>query len=94
MNYKILEKLVAIVRDRKANPKEGSYTNSLFEAGENKIIKKLGEEFVEVLKAYLTEGEDRTASEVADFVYHLIVALEYKGYKFEKVLDELAKRFK
>lgn len=94
MNLSILEKLVKTIRDRKLNPKEGSYTNSLFDAGENKIVKKLGEEFAEFLKAYLKESDERVSSEFADLLYHFFVALEYKDIKFEYVLIELERRHK
>ncbi|MGA1863295.1 phosphoribosyl-ATP diphosphatase [Deferribacter thermophilus] len=94
MNLSILEKLIETIRDRKLNPKEGSYTNSLFDAGENKIVKKLGEEFAEFLKAYLKESDERILSEFVDLLYHFFVALEYKDIKFEDVLSELERRHK
>ncbi len=90
----IIEHLTKTIRDRKINPKEGSYTNQLFSGGDNKIIKKLGEENAEFIKAFLTEPEDKIASEAADIIYHLIVALEYKNVGFEKVLEELQRRVK
>ncbi|ADR18178.1 phosphoribosyl-ATP diphosphatase [Calditerrivibrio nitroreducens] len=94
MKLHVIEHITNVIRDRKQNPKEGSYTNLLFSGGDNKIIKKLGEENAEFLKAFLTETGDRIASEAADIIYHLIVALEYKGVGFEKVLDELESRIK
>ncbi|KAA0258658.1 phosphoribosyl-ATP diphosphatase [Deferribacter autotrophicus] len=94
MNFEIIEKLINIIKDRKTNPKEGSYTNTLLSAGENKIIKKLGEEFAEFLKAYLTEPEDRVVSEFADLFYHFLVAFEYKDIDFANVLKELESRHK
>ncbi|MGB9730479.1 MULTISPECIES: phosphoribosyl-ATP diphosphatase [Calditerrivibrio] len=94
MKLHVIEHITNVIRDRKINPKEGSYTNLLLSGGDNKIIKKLGEENAEFLKAFLTETDDRIASEAADIIYHLIVALEYKGVGFEKVLDELESRIK
>jgi phosphoribosyl-ATP pyrophosphohydrolase/phosphoribosyl-ATP pyrophosphohydrolase/phosphoribosyl-AMP cyclohydrolase len=94
MKLSVLEYLTKTVRERKTNPKEGSYTNQLFNGGENKIIKKLGEENAEFIKAFLTEPDDKIASEAADLIYHLIVALEYKSVGFEKVLDVLEGRIK
>lgn len=92
MDLKIIEDLVNIIRDRKKNPTEKSYTYRLFSEGENKIVKKLGEEYVEFLRAYLKESDNRVVSEASDFLYHILVALEFRGVAFEDVLDELRMR--
>ncbi|MCX8083752.1 MAG: phosphoribosyl-ATP diphosphatase [Calditerrivibrio sp.] len=94
MNFDVLYHLINTIRDRKINPKEGSYTNQLISGGENKIIKKLGEENAEFIKAFLTEPSEKIASEAADILYHLLVALEYKGVSFEDVMLELKRRIK
>ncbi|MBN2304446.1 MAG: phosphoribosyl-ATP diphosphatase, partial [Anaerolineae bacterium] len=62
----MLARLFAIIEDRKANPKAGSYTNQLLEAGEDEIVKKIGEESVEVILAVKGQGDDRVISELAD----------------------------
>lgn len=94
MNFDILEKLLGTIKDRKNNPKDGSYTNELFKGGENKIIKKLGEENAELILALLKQDSSRVASETADYIYHLMVALESRDVPFEMVLNELEKRHK
>ncbi|UOD35787.1 phosphoribosyl-ATP diphosphatase [Deferribacteraceae bacterium V6Fe1] len=94
MDLSFLETLIKIIHDRKINPSESSYTAKLFEGGENKIIKKLGEENAEFIQAFLIQSDDRIISEAADYLYHLIVALEYKNISFESVVDELKKRHK
>jgi len=93
MNVEIIEKLVEVVRERKANPSDNSYTCQLLNGGANKIIKKLGEENAELIKAILTEEDKDVAGEAADFLYHLIVALEFRGVQFEDVLGVLEDRF-
>lgn len=94
MNVQILETLARTISDRKKNPQSGSYTNELLSAGENKIIKKLGEENAEYIKAFLTENDDKLAGEAADYLYHLMVSLEYRDVSFEKVLNVLKERHK
>lgn len=93
MNTEIIEKLVEVVRERKANPADNSYTCQLLNGGANKIIKKLGEENAELIKAILTEEDKDVAAETADFLYHLIVALEFRNVQFEDVLSVLTERF-
>jgi phosphoribosyl-ATP pyrophosphohydrolase/phosphoribosyl-ATP pyrophosphohydrolase/phosphoribosyl-AMP cyclohydrolase len=92
MKTEIIEELILTLRDRKANPKENSYTCKLFQGGDNKILKKLGEELIEFVRAYLVEDESRAVEECSDILYHLFVALEYKDIRFEKVLEELYQR--
>lgn len=94
MDLSFLQTLMEIIHDRKINPSESSYTSKLFEGGKNKIIKKLGEENAEFIQAFLVQSDDRIISEAADYLYHLIVALEYKNISFERVVDELKKRHK
>ena len=80
------------IKDRHQNPIPASYTTTLFEGGANKIIKKLGEENAEFIKAFLTEPPYETAAEAADYIYHLMVALRFKGIDWTDVLKELEKR--
>ncbi len=80
------------IKERQQNPSPASYTTTLLEGGANKIIKKLGEENAEFIKAFLTEPPYETAAEAADYIYHLMVALCFKGIDFTEVLKELEKR--
>ncbi len=86
--------LQATILDRKDHPREGSYTCRLFDAGESEILKKLGEEAVEVVVAASLQGNDRMIYESADLVYHLLVALVAKGLTWQDVEAELVRRFK
>ncbi|MCD8568898.1 MAG: phosphoribosyl-ATP diphosphatase [Geovibrio sp.] len=93
MNTEIIGKLVETVRERKRNPQDDSYTCKLLEAGENKLVKKLGEENAEFIRAFLKESDESVAGEAADIIYHMVVALEYRGVEFEAVLGVLENRF-
>ncbi len=87
-----LDTLFAIIEDRKANPVEGSYTNSLFEAGLSRITQKVGEEAVEVLVAAHAQSDERLIEELADLTYHSLVLLAYKGLTPDAVRAELERR--
>ena len=65
----------AVVMDRKEHPEEGSYTNYLFDKGEDKILKKVGEEAAEVVIAGKNRDKDEISYETADLIYHLTVML-------------------
>lgn len=82
------------IEDRKAQPRAGSYTASLFEAGLPRMAQKVGEEAVETAVAALSEGNDRVLYEMADLVYHCMVLLAAKGLTWAEVEAELARRFK
>jgi phosphoribosyl-ATP pyrophosphohydrolase len=90
----ILEDLFDVIQDRKVNPKEGSYTCRLFAAGENEILKKMGEEVVETIVAAKGENDERLVCEVADLLYHTLVLLAYHGIELTEVEEELRRRFK
>jgi phosphoribosyl-ATP pyrophosphohydrolase/phosphoribosyl-AMP cyclohydrolase len=90
----VMEELFAIVSDRKANPKEGSYTNYLFEKGIDKILKKVGEETAEVIIAAKNPGTDELRYEAADLLYHLTVLFCEKGLLPGEVFKELKSRHK
>ncbi len=89
----IIERLFAVVLDRKANPKEGSYTTRLLAAGEDEVLKKIGEESVEVIIAAKSQGDERLISELADLTYHCLVLLAQHELSPEDVAVELEKRF-
>jgi len=89
----MIEKVFAIIEDRKANPKEGSYTNRLLEAGEDEIVKKVGEEAIEVIVAAKGQGDERLISEVADLTYHCLVLLASRGLSPADISQELERRY-
>ena len=88
----ILEELEQLIADRMINPKEGSHTSSVIEGGMKEAAKKVSEEAAEVVVAALAEGKERTVSESADLVYHLLLLLQLKGVKMEQVFAELWRR--
>ena len=92
MNGQELNELYAVIADRKANPKEGSYTNYLFDKGLDKILKKVGEESTEVVIAAKNTDPQEVIYESADLLYHLLVLLVEKGIPYEAITEELAKR--
>jgi len=89
-----IDTLFATIQDRKLNPKPGSYTNSLFDDGEDEIVKKVGEEAVEVIIAVKGQGKGRVIEESADLVYHLLVTLASQDLTWDEVCAELEKRHK
>jgi len=89
-----LHTLFQTIQGRKANPKPGSYTNQLFSAGEDEIVKKVGEEAVEIILAAKGQGDQRLIEESADLMYHLLVLLAHKGLTLEDVERELERRHK
>ena len=91
-NQQTLEELYAIIKGRKEKPKEGSYTNYLFDKGLDKILKKVGEEATEVVIAAKNEDLRELVYETADVLYHLLVLLVEKGVSYEAILEELASR--
>jgi phosphoribosyl-ATP pyrophosphohydrolase len=88
----ILARVFAVIEDRKANPKPGSYTNQLLDAGEDEIVKKIGEEAVEVILAVKGQGDERVISELADLAYHCLVLLAQRGLSPDDVATELERR--
>ena len=89
---KIFEKVFDTILDRKANPKEGSYTNYLFDKGIDKILKKVGEESTEIVIAAKNPDKDEMIYETSDFLYHVMVLMVEKGVTWEDITKELAKR--
>lgn len=88
----ILQELYEVVAKRKENPKEGSYTNYLFEKGLDKILKKVGEESAEVIIASKNRSKEEVTYEVSDLVYHLMVLLVEQDVSLEEIYGELRKR--
>lgn len=89
---RIFETLYEKIVDRKVNPKEGSYTNYLFDKGIDKILKKVGEEATEIVIAAKNPNPEEIKYEIADFLYHIIVLMVEKGVTWEDITKELSDR--
>ena len=89
---RIFESVYDTIADRKENPKEGSYTNYLFDKGMDKILKKIGEEATEVVIAAKNSNPEEVKYEIADFLYHAMVLMVEKGLTWEDIVKELADR--
>ena len=89
---KVFEDVFAVIQDRKVNPKEGSYTNYLFDKGIDKILKKLGEEATEIVIAAKNPNPNEIKYEISDFLYHMMVLMAEKGITWEEIIEDLAKR--
>lgn len=88
----ILQELYDIIVDRTINPKEGSYTNYLFEKGLDKILKKVGEEAAEVIIAAKNISKDEIRYEIADLFYHIFVLMVERDLTLDDIYDELRGR--
>lgn len=88
----VLRELYGVVCDRKVNPKEGSYTNYLFNKGIDKILKKCGEEATEMVIAAKNPSHEELKYEIADLLYHMTVLMVECGVSWEEVATELANR--
>lgn len=89
---KVLEDVYSIIMDRKVHPKEGSYTNYLFDKGVDKILKKVGEECTEIVIAAKNPNPEEIKYEISDFLYHMMVLMVEKGITWEDVMQELSQR--
>ncbi|MCI9019533.1 MAG: bifunctional phosphoribosyl-AMP cyclohydrolase/phosphoribosyl-ATP diphosphatase HisIE [Eubacterium sp.] len=89
---KVFQEEYAIIMDRKEHPKEGSYTNYLFDKGIDKILKKIGEEASEIIIAAKNPDSEEIKYEAADFLYHLMVLMAEKGLTWEDITSELSQR--
>ncbi len=86
------EGLYELIRGRKTDPKEGSYTTYLFEKGMEKILKKVGEESTEVIIGAMKNSKEETVYEIADVAYHVMVLMVEMGISIEDITRELEKR--
>ncbi|NJN20259.1 MAG: bifunctional phosphoribosyl-AMP cyclohydrolase/phosphoribosyl-ATP diphosphatase HisIE [Leptolyngbya sp. RL_3_1] len=87
-----LSQVYGVIRDRQAHPQEGSYTNKLLAGGDNKILKKIGEESAEVVMACKDDNADEIAGEVADLLYHTLVAMAHHNVDVKAVYRKLQSR--
>lgn len=88
----VFEEVFSVIRDRKVHPKEGSYTNYLFDKGIDKILKKLGEEATEIVIAAKNPNANEIKYEISDFLYHMMVLMAEKDVTWEEITTELANR--
>lgn len=86
------EGLYELIKGRKENPKEGSYTTYLFDKGLEKILKKVGEETSEVIIGAMKKSKEETIYEIADLAYHVMVLMAEMGISLNDIRAELASR--
>lgn len=91
-DFQLLNNLYQLILDRKANPKEDSYTCYLWAQGQDKMLKKVGEEAAEVIIGSKNNSKDEVIYETADLLYHLLVLLAWHGIKPAAIIKELEKR--
>ena len=89
---RVFESVYNTITDRKENPKEGSYTNYLFDKGIDKILKKVGEEATEVIIAAKNPNPEEIKYELSDFLYHAMVLMVERGVSWDDIVKELADR--
>ncbi len=89
---KVFERVYAVIMDRKLHPREGSYTNYLFDKGIDKILKKVGEEATELVIAAKNPDPEEIKYELSDFLYHAMVLMAERGVTWEDITGELANR--
>jgi phosphoribosyl-ATP pyrophosphohydrolase/phosphoribosyl-AMP cyclohydrolase len=89
---KVFEHVYGTIMDRKLHPKEGSYTNYLFDKGIDKILKKVGEEATEIIIAAKNPEPEEIKYEMADFLYHAMVLMAEKGITWDEIIEELDNR--
>ena len=89
---RVFEDVFAVIKDRKIHPKDGSYTNYLFDKGIDKILKKVGEECTEIVIAAKNPDKEEIKYEISDFLYHVMVLMAEKGVSWEDITRELARR--
>lgn len=87
-----IDQLFEIICERRDNPSPDSYTARLLEQGEDEIVKKIGEEAVEIILAAKGQGDSRLVEEVADLTYHVLVLLAARDLSPQDVRDELERR--
>ncbi len=88
----VFQDVMDVIKDRKIHPKEGSYTNYLFDKGIDKILKKLGEEATEIVIAAKNPNTNEVKYEISDFLYHMMVLMAEKDVSWEEITTELANR--
>ena len=92
LKSELIHRLYELIEDRKNNPKEGSYTNYLFDKGLDKFLKKVGEESAEVIIGAKNENKDEIVYEISDLVYHVLVLMVNSNVTIEDIKEELKGR--
>jgi len=87
-----MDSLMELIKGRKVEKKEGSYTTYLFDKGMDKILKKIGEESTEVIIAAKSDDKKETVYEIADLAYHIMVLMVEVGISLDDIRGELASR--
>ncbi|MCR4791938.1 MAG: bifunctional phosphoribosyl-AMP cyclohydrolase/phosphoribosyl-ATP diphosphatase HisIE [Lachnospiraceae bacterium] len=90
--HQVFEKVYDVIMDRKLHPKEGSYTNYLFDKGLDKILKKFGEEATEAIIASKNPDKHEIVYEMSDLLYHMMVLMAQKEITWDEITRELADR--
>ncbi|MGL6107981.1 bifunctional phosphoribosyl-AMP cyclohydrolase/phosphoribosyl-ATP diphosphatase HisIE [Romboutsia sp.] len=93
-NHDIINQVYELIKNRQKSPKEGSYTNYLFEKGLDKILKKVGEETSEVIIGAKNKDKNELVYEISDLIYHLLVLIVNEDLKVEDIKKELENRKK
>uniref|UniRef100_A0A7J3ZLL8 Phosphoribosyl-ATP pyrophosphatase n=1 Tax=Fervidicoccus fontis TaxID=683846 RepID=A0A7J3ZLL8_9CREN len=88
----VIVEVYETIRERKEAPRKESYTATLFSKGLNAILKKLGEETVEVAVAASSSSREQLVHEVTDLIFHLLVLLAYKDIHVSEIFSELERR--
>ena len=88
----VLSEEFNVIKNRKDNPEEGSYTSYLFKKGSDKILKKIGEEATEVIIAAKDNNNEETIYEICDLIFHIEVLMAEKGLSWDNVAEEIGKR--
>lgn len=91
---KVLDDLFEVIKARIRNPQPESYVAGLASAGEDAVLRKIGEESTELILAAKSEGPKRTLSEATDLLFHTMILLAEKGIEFDEIYRELASRRK
>jgi phosphoribosyl-ATP pyrophosphohydrolase/phosphoribosyl-AMP cyclohydrolase len=90
--FNIFLEVYDVIKNRKENPKEGSYTNYLFDKGIDKILKKIGEEASEVIIGAKNNNLDEMRYEISDLLYHIMVLMVQQGLTWDDISKELEER--
>ncbi|MFA5805092.1 MAG: bifunctional phosphoribosyl-AMP cyclohydrolase/phosphoribosyl-ATP diphosphatase HisIE [Melioribacteraceae bacterium] len=93
-NIYFLNQLSELIKERKINLPENSYTTKLFKEGANRIIQKVGEEAIETVIAAKNRDKNEIVNETADLIYHLLVMLTEQEIEFEDVVQKLIERYR
>ena len=85
----VLQEVYYLILARKEKPQEGSYINYLFDKGTDKILKKIGEECMDLVIATKNNDKEEVTSEISDLIYHIMVLMTEKGIYWEDIIEEL-----